>query len=108
MAPPPSISHTSSVGDGAGESKFRCGVERPDILDRRFRTAELVDDEVDGRELKGLDGGIVGEIGSDSVMDVEASSEGVKKSDDEAVSEISTLGRGVDSNESIKTVPVHQ
>jgi len=53
MAPPPKISHTSSVGDGAGESKFRWGVERPDTSERRLRRAELVDEDVDGRELGG-------------------------------------------------------
>jgi hypothetical protein len=53
MAPPPRISHTSSVGDGAGESKLRWGVERPDMSERRLRTAELVDEDVDGRELGG-------------------------------------------------------
>jgi hypothetical protein len=53
MAPPPSISHTSSVGEGAGESKIRWGVDRPDKSERRLRTAELVEDDVDGRELGG-------------------------------------------------------
>ena len=51
MAPPPSISHTSSVGEGAGESKLLWGVERPDIPDRRLHMAELVEEDVDGREL---------------------------------------------------------
>ena len=77
MAPPPSISHTSSVGEGAGESKFRWGVERPDTSERRLRTAELVEEDVDGRELgrrvEGPEVGIVvGRGGAGSFGDVTA------------------------------------
>jgi len=63
MAPPPSISHTSSVGEGAGESKFRWGVDRPDKSESRLRTAELVDEDVDGRELGGwVEGPVLGTV----------------------------------------------
>jgi hypothetical protein len=63
MAPPPSISHTSSVGEGAGESKIRWGVDRPDKSERRLRTAELVEEDVDGRELGGrVEGPEVGAV----------------------------------------------
>jgi len=77
MAPPPSISHTSSVGEGAGESKLRWGVERPDRSERRLRTAELVDEDVDGRELGGwvegpVLGTVVGRGGAGSFEDVTA------------------------------------
>jgi hypothetical protein len=77
MAPPPNISQTSSVGEGAGESKFRWGVERPDTFERRLRTAELVDEDVDGRELgrrvEGPEVGVVvGRGGIGSLEDVKA------------------------------------
>jgi hypothetical protein len=111
MAPPPSISHTSSVGEGAGESKIRWGVERPDRSERRLRTAELVDEEVDGRELGGpVDGPEVGMVvgigGVGSFGDVTARGRGTEGPWGAAAAlAMSTLGRGGDSKESIKTVP---
>jgi hypothetical protein len=90
---------------------MRWGVERPDRSERRLRTAELVDEEVDGRELgERVDGSemgiVVGIGGLGSFEDVTARGRGTDGPWGAAATwATSTLGRGGDSKESIKTVP---
>lgn len=84
-------------------------MDRPDTSDKRLRIAELEDEDVDGRELGGLECVVEGAATSVSASDVNARGGGTDETEGpEAILEISAFGLGEDSRQSITTVPVCQ
>jgi hypothetical protein len=100
IPPPPSTSLTSPTDDAAGESKSRCGVDRPEAAISGLRAAEEEDEPVDGREGDWSRASIAVLVGPIGMLDGSRGG---------GTGGTSCLGCRHDSNESMRTVPIdHQ